>query len=689
MLIIGSRAADGCEPCQVRKEAAVSSAVWVPRGCPIGVNCKSNACKMCVRGGCAAFYLYFDFSTAKTGNTSGLWIPQCISFLILEDTMEHLALYRKWRPQNFNALIGQDDNVRVLKNAVAQGRTVHAYLFCGTRGTGKTSTARILAKVLNCEHPVDGEPCNECEICRAITEGSFMDVIEIDAASNRGIDEVRDLLEKVHFVPVKGKYKVYIIDEAHMLTTEAFNALLKTFEEPPSHVVFILATTEARKVPLTILSRCQRYDFKSISENTLIEALSRIADAEGVDAEEDAIALLAEKARGSMRDALSLMDQAMGSEKVMTAAELNRLTGSVPYEFWADFFRSIAQNNLPAVFSALDGIEKDGKDLRQFFRDFRDFAGDLIGSSVADGKNRYQQILKECSGLFSPQQILEMVTVCGESEIIFRYNRDGKAVCRFLMARIMKALYPVVASAAPSVPMEAAPPKQAENMPAYEDIPFPTEAPPEEEPPMAEAFTEAPRKKSAAAAPKKLQRQDDFVFPNETIGVEPPTKTEPKSATQRPEDIPPWETIPDLSFSSLSDASEEKPVAKAKEMPLPKKEMLPSEPVMPKASAGESTLTASAEDDMDCEVLRSKLLKEVREKSASTFTWLSHGELSEISGNDVIFTYNSHDGLFLDKVKEPNHTKVIEAALKQITGRAMRFLPRFAAGTQNEELSLF
>ncbi|MBQ2764825.1 MAG: DNA polymerase III subunit gamma/tau, partial [Firmicutes bacterium] len=379
--------------------------------------------------------------------------------------MEHLALYRKWRPQNFKTIIGQDDNVRVLKNAVVSGRTTHAYLFCGTRGTGKTSTARILAKALNCEHSVDGEPCNECENCRAITAGSFMDVIEIDAASNRGIDEVRDLLEKVHFVPVKGKYKVYIIDEAHMLTTEAFNALLKTFEEPPAHVVFILATTEARKVPLTILSRCQRYDFKPINEKTLIDALSAIAKAENVAAEEDAIALLAEKAKGSMRDALSLMDQAMGTEMIMTAAELNRLTGSVPYEFWPDFFRSIAANDLPAVFAAIDGIEEEGKDLRQFFRDFRDCAGDLISAASLGGESRYQQILKQCASLFTPAQILEILTVCGESEIVFRYNRDGKAVCRFLMARIMRALYPTApvvttVQVQPAAPVKKEPPQK-------------------------------------------------------------------------------------------------------------------------------------------------------------------------------------------------------------------------------------
>lgn len=594
--------------------------------------------------------------------------------------MEHLALYRKWRPQNFKSLIGQDDNVRVLKNAVVRGRTVHAYLFCGTRGTGKTSTARILAKALNCEHLVDGEPCNECEICRGITEGSFMDVIEIDAASNRGIDEVRDLLEKVHFVPVRGKYKVYIIDEAHMLTTEAFNALLKTFEEPPAHVVFILATTEARKVPLTILSRCQRYDFKPINEETLISALTAIARAEQVDADDDAIALLAEKAKGSMRDALSLMDQAMGSEKIMTAAELNRLTGSVPYEFWPEFFRSIAQNDLPVVFSALDAVEREGKDLRQFFRDFRDFAGDLISGAALTGDRHYQRILKECADVFTPAQVLEMITVCGESEIVFRYNHDGKAVCRFLMARIMKSLYPAVPTA-PSGGTTVAPTVVVEKPTPVTSV------------------------------------RNEYVFPNETVGnVKKPTvKPEPKPSRERvkPEETPPWETIPALDdlvpppeeevmpdISSFSTEMPEPPaVAEEPFQPLPgelKSMVIPAKPqetdveeIEEVTSLPPAPTADSAGDEEEKEELWARLLKAVKTQSASTFTWLSHGELGEIKADALVVNYHPHDGLFLDKVKEPVHTAVIEAEIKTIFGRELRFLAQSAVEENTEELSLF
>lgn len=705
MLIPGSQAANGHEPGQVGNEAALSGVVWVPWGSPGGVNCKSNACRMFVGDRCAAFYFIgFHCEIQAVRIRSHRIFPQRISFSFIGDFfMEHLALYRKWRPQNFKTIIGQDDNVRVLKNAVVSGHTVHAYLFCGTRGTGKTSTARILAKALNCEHPVDGEPCNECENCRAITEGSFMDVIEIDAASNRGIDEVRDLLEKVHFVPVKGKYKVYIIDEAHMLTTEAFNALLKTFEEPPAHVVFILATTEARKVPLTILSRCQRYDFKPIHEKTLISALTNIANAENVAAEPDAIALLAEKARGSMRDALSLMDQAMGSEKIMTAGELNRLTGSVSHEFWPGFFRCIAQNDLPAVFIAIDGVEKEGKDLRQFFRDFRDCAGDLISGAVSDGENHYQRILKECASLFSPAQILEIITVCGESEIVFRYNRDGKAVCRFLMARIMRALYPATSSVADR------------------------------------GVNTVSKRHEAVASPTSDVSVAEYVFPNEA--VENSVKSEgQKIKTQRneaesalpKEELPPWDIMPNLDELVPPPSEEETEASLVSEMQeavsVPKVEIIkeevsaksiPNLPIfespkspeqketkevlekqeeaaaslsdhaMPVTEASTERNAASFGVGEAEEALWAQLLKAVKAKSPSTLTWLSHGDLTEVREDSIVVSYNPHDGLFMEKVKQPDHTAVVEGELENIFGRKMRFVPQSAVEKNVEELSLF
>ena len=223
--------------------------------------------------------------------------------------MSYTALYRKWRPVSFEDVKGQDPIVQTLKNQITSERIGHAYLFCGTRGTGKTSIAKIFARAVNCEHPVDGSPCNECPTCRSIQSGSSMNVVEIDAASNNGVENIRDIREQVQYPPTEGRYRVYIIDEVHMLSIGAFNALLKTLEEPPSYVIFILATTEVHKIPITILSRCQRYDFKRISLETIADRLRELTQAEQIQVEDKALLYVAKAADGSLRDALSLLDQ--------------------------------------------------------------------------------------------------------------------------------------------------------------------------------------------------------------------------------------------------------------------------------------------------------------------------------------------------------------------------------------------
>ena len=223
--------------------------------------------------------------------------------------MSYTALYRKFRPGEFDEVKGQEHIVTTLKNEIRTDRIGHAYLFCGTRGTGKTTVAKILAKAVNCEHPVDGSPCGECEMCKKISSQTSMNVIEMDAASNNSVDDIREIIDEVQYSPAEGRYKVYIIDEVHMLSAAAFNALLKTLEEPPSYVIFILATTEAHKIPITILSRCQRYDFKRISIDTISARLKDLMERENVDVEDKALRYIAKVADGSMRDALSLLDQ--------------------------------------------------------------------------------------------------------------------------------------------------------------------------------------------------------------------------------------------------------------------------------------------------------------------------------------------------------------------------------------------
>lgn len=280
------------------------------------------------------------------------------------------ALYRQYRPEVFEEVLGQEHIVRILKNQIATGSTSHAYLFCGTRGTGKTTTARLLAKGLNCLS--DGpRPCGQCANCQAIKEGSFLDVIEIDAASNRGVDDVRELRESVKYPPAAGRMKVYIIDEVHMLTTEAFNALLKTLEEPPEYVTFILATTEVHKLPATVLSRCMRLDFKRVPESVLISGMKDICERIGINVTEDALRIIAANADGSVRDGLSILDQCIaGREEQVTAGDVLEFLGASGSEDFIELTDMVRKKRTEEAILFLNGLLSDGKDVRQFMRDW-------------------------------------------------------------------------------------------------------------------------------------------------------------------------------------------------------------------------------------------------------------------------------------------------------------------------------
>ena len=280
--------------------------------------------------------------------------------------MTSQSLYRKWRSQTFDDLVGQEPIIRTLKNALKSGNLTHAYLFTGPRGTGKTSTARLLAKTVNCSNPKDGEPCNECLQCREITAGNSFNVIEIDAASNRGIDNIRDLREKVMMPPSTGKYKVYVLDEAHMLTTEAFNALLKTLEEPPGYAIFVLATTDVHKMLPTVLSRCQRFDFKRITTRQIVEHLNFVAGQEHVKIERPAAELIARAAAGGMRDALSLLDQAIayaGDE--ISLVQVQAMLGVADPRAVQKLVSHVAQLDSAAVLHLIHELAEAGADLRQ------------------------------------------------------------------------------------------------------------------------------------------------------------------------------------------------------------------------------------------------------------------------------------------------------------------------------------
>lgn len=300
--------------------------------------------------------------------------------------MEQLALYREWRPQLFSQVVGQEHVCRTLRNAITQGRLAHAYLFCGPRGTGKTSTARILAKAVNCPNCQEGEPCNTCPSCRSITSGTHFDVLELDAASNRGIDDIRDLKQKAGLAPTAGRYKFYIIDEVHMLSGDAFNALLKTLEEPPGHTIFVLATTEVHKVPATILSRCQRFDFRRLGSGIIADHLREIARSKGWEAEEGALQLIARQAGGALRDALGLLDQAasFGGGKV-TARDVETLTGSLSEQELEGMLSAVFKGDIPALLGELDRIFAAGCEPRQLLYQLTDYVRELLLSGRAGG----------------------------------------------------------------------------------------------------------------------------------------------------------------------------------------------------------------------------------------------------------------------------------------------------------------
>lgn len=325
--------------------------------------------------------------------------------------MAYVALYRQWRPQDFNALVGQKAVKTTLKNALASGKIAHAYLFSGPRGTGKTSMARILAKALNCEQGPTAEPCGQCSNCQRIVQGTSLDVIEIDAASNTSVDNIRDLREQVAFTPAESRYKVYIIDEVHMLSTGAFNALLKTLEEPPTHAVFILATTDPQKVPATIQSRCQRFEFRRVTVDEIAEHLAMVATGSGIEADADALRLIAIQAEGGMRDALSLLDQCGVMAKRVTVATVREVLGIVGREALHELTEAIGRRQLPQALATLNLLLAQGKDVKQVLTELIEYLRALVlYLAVPDYEEIYltdtKEALAELAPLFGRDRLL-------------------------------------------------------------------------------------------------------------------------------------------------------------------------------------------------------------------------------------------------------------------------------------------
>ena len=347
------------------------------------------------------------------------------------------ALYRKYRSQNFSQLVGQEVVARTLKQAVEQDKISHAYLFSGPRGTGKTSVAKIFAKAMNCPNQVGGEPCNNCYICQAVTDGSLEDVIEMDAASNNGVDEIRDIRDKSTYAPSIAQYKVYIIDEVHMLSTGAFNALLKTLEEPTPNVVFILATTELHKIPATILSRVQRFEFKSIKTQDIRDHIFQILEKEGIDYETEAVEIIARRAEGGMRDALSILDQALSltQEATLTTAVSEEITGTISLSALDHYVAALAQKDVPRALQNLDLIFENGKSMTRFVVDLLQYLRDIL-IVQAGGENTHHSDAFE-RNLALPQDVLfEMISLATKSLADIKASLQPKIYAEMMTIRL-------------------------------------------------------------------------------------------------------------------------------------------------------------------------------------------------------------------------------------------------------------
>ena len=357
------------------------------------------------------------------------------------------VLYRKYRPRVFSDVYGQDHVTSTLKNEIQNGRVSHAYLFTGSRGTGKTTCAKILAKAVNCEHPIDGNPCNQCEMCRSIQSGTSMNVIEIDAASNNGVDNIREIREEVAYRPTQGNYKVYIIDEVHMLSTGAFNALLKTLEEPPSYVIFILATTEAHKIPVTILSRCQRYDFHRISIDTIADRLKELLKTEGVEAEDKAIRYVAKVGDGSMRDALSLLDQCIAFYlgQTLTYDKVLEVLGAVDTEVFSRLLRLVLAGDVAGSIQILEQLITGGRELGQFVGDFTWYMRNLLlvktsenAEEAMDVSSENMKLLQEESEMTDVPTLMRYIRIFSELSNQIRFATQKRVLVEIALIKLCR-----------------------------------------------------------------------------------------------------------------------------------------------------------------------------------------------------------------------------------------------------------
>lgn len=576
--------------------------------------------------------------------------------------MAYVALYRTWRPQDFDDLVGQEPIKKALTNALETGRISHAYLFAGPRGTGKTSTARILAKALNCEKGPTAHPCNQCTNCREITEGTSSDVVEIDAASNRGIDEIRKLREQVYFAPVSSRYKVYIIDEVHMITTDAFNALLKTLEEPPEHVVFILATTEPQKILNTILSRCQRFDFHRATVDEIAAHLAKVAKGSHIEATPEALRLMAIQADGGLRDALSLLDQCSVMARPVTEETVRQVLGLVGREKLRQLITQIGHRNLSGALDSLNQLLEQGKEMEQILAELMEYFRALL---LFQADRDYQEIyltdtreaLEQAAGLFTRDQIVAHVERIHEAVKESRYSLRKKIVgelCLFdlckergnseaaLLARIDTLEQQVAAltaggiPAAPVRPAVAAPVSTA-NAPA---VPVST--------PIASVQSSAPAPAAAPVASRPASRPSARqVFAKMAAAQQAAHPAVPAAAVPEPAPEAPSQAAP----------ADSAPVA--------------PQPAAPAAPVPSADVQFTGSGRAQAQQLWQLVLQGLKRRRKRTFLiYAEMAKVADFQGQTLLMAVSTDFGK--EKMEEPSFKNLIQDILKEATGQPIR-----------------
>ena len=492
--------------------------------------------------------------------------------------MGHLALYREWRPQNFDDVVGQEQVVYPLRQAVISQDIGHAYLFCGTRGTGKTSLAKIFAKAVNCLDPHEGNPCNACEICEGINKGSLLDVLEIDAASNNSVDNIRRITDEIVFTPSQAKYKVYIIDEVHMLSQGAFNALLKTLEEPPAHAIFILATTEPQRLPATIISRCQRYEFRRIPSEKIIERLGKIAEKEKINISGDGLAAIARISDGALRDAISLLDQcSSGFSGRIEKNDVLRLSGMVQDEFIADFTEALFDQDLSRILNAVEELQMSGRNIRRFLQDFIRTLRNLLVCKLSQDPSTLPELsdkdlkrLQSLSARISRPALMGLIVRMSALDNDLRWAGDPRTSLEIALIAEMNESHSPEAAAVPAVPAAKDVPAEAaqvknttplrktvttkETVQAAEKNSVEDAASPEETVPVEEI---APIKEDIPTEEASLdpEKEEAFEFPSEPASPKAKTPSDPAASASEAHAENAFEIAPPLAGPNSDSSS--------------------------------------------------------------------------------------------------------------------------------------